>query len=80
MLLGHDWPTFWAVPSKARRPFAIPFPQGDSRLLLYADDQPLEPRARLLPEERLEALLLGGDESAVTARHAARADRVVEHA
>jgi hypothetical protein len=35
------------------------------RLLAYASALPLEPRARLLPEERLEALLLAGDESAV---------------
>lgn len=35
------------------------------RLLAYAKALPLEPRARLLPEERLEALLLAGDESAV---------------
>jgi hypothetical protein len=36
-----------------------------ARLLAYADRLPLEPRARLLPEERLEALLLAGDEVAV---------------
>jgi 5-methylcytosine-specific restriction enzyme A len=35
------------------------------RLLAYAECLPLEPRARLLPEERLEALLLAGDENAV---------------
>jgi 5-methylcytosine-specific restriction protein A len=35
------------------------------RLLAYANALPLEPRARLLPEERLEALLLAGDEAAV---------------
>ena len=35
------------------------------RLLAYAESLPLEPRARLLPEERLEALLLAGDEDAV---------------
>jgi hypothetical protein len=35
------------------------------RLLAYAEPLPLEPRARLLPEERLEALLLAGDENAV---------------
>ena len=35
------------------------------RLLAYAENLPLEPRARLLPEERLEALLLAGDENAV---------------
>jgi len=35
------------------------------RLLAYAESLPLEPRARLLPEERLEALLLAGDENAV---------------
>jgi hypothetical protein len=36
------------------------------RLLAYAEAIPLEPRARLLPEERLEALLLAGDEEAVS--------------
>jgi 5-methylcytosine-specific restriction protein A len=36
------------------------------RLLSYAERLPLEPRARLLPEERLEALLLAGDEGAVS--------------
>ena len=35
------------------------------QLLDYAKALPLEPRARLLPEERLEALLQAGDESAV---------------
>ena len=35
------------------------------RLLAYAESLPLEPRARLLPEEKLEALLLAGDEDAV---------------
>jgi len=35
------------------------------RLLAYAANLPREPRARLLPEERLEALLLSGDERAV---------------
>src|SRR5262249_3316795 len=35
------------------------------RLLAYAESLPLEPRARLLPEEQLEALLLAGDETAV---------------
>jgi hypothetical protein len=35
------------------------------RLLDYAKALPAEPRARLLPEERLEALLLAGDENAV---------------
>ena len=35
------------------------------RLLAYAEALPLEPRARLLPEEKLEALLLAGDEDAV---------------
>jgi len=35
------------------------------RLIAYAASLPLERRARLLPEERLEALLLSGDESAV---------------
>jgi hypothetical protein len=36
------------------------------RLVSYAEHLPLEPRARLLPEERLEALLLSGDEDAVS--------------
>jgi hypothetical protein len=35
------------------------------RLLAHAESLPPEPRARLLPEERLEALLLAGDEDAV---------------
>ena len=35
------------------------------QLRSYAEVLPLEPRARLLPEERLEALLLAGDEDAV---------------
>jgi hypothetical protein len=35
------------------------------RLLTYAGPLPLESRARLLPEETLEALLLAGDENAV---------------
>jgi len=35
------------------------------RLLAYAEILPLEPRARLLPEERLEALLMAGEENAV---------------
>jgi 5-methylcytosine-specific restriction enzyme A len=35
------------------------------RLLSYAEALPIEARARLLPEERLEALLLAGDENAV---------------
>jgi hypothetical protein len=35
------------------------------RLLAYAEVLPLEPRARLLPEEKLEALLLAGDKNAV---------------
>jgi len=35
------------------------------KLLQYAERLPLEPRARLLPEERLEALLLAGNEKAV---------------
>jgi 5-methylcytosine-specific restriction protein A len=34
-------------------------------LLQYAERLPIEPRARLLPEERLEALLLAGNEGAV---------------
>ena len=43
-----------------------PLGEGDHiRLLVYAENLPLEPRARLLPEERLEALLLTGDEAAV---------------
>ena len=36
------------------------------RLLSYTERLPLEPRARLLPEERLEAVLLSGDEDAVS--------------
>jgi predicted restriction endonuclease len=36
------------------------------RLLSYAEHLPIEPRARLLPEERLEALLLAGNEDAVS--------------
>jgi 5-methylcytosine-specific restriction protein A len=36
-----------------------------TRLCAYAEALPREPRARLLPEERLEALLLAGDEQAV---------------
>ena len=36
------------------------------QLLAYAEPLPPEPRARLLPEERLEALLLAGDENAVS--------------
>ena len=36
------------------------------RLLSYAECLPDEPRARLLPEERLEALLMSGDEQAVS--------------
>jgi hypothetical protein len=35
-------------------------------LAAYSRPLPLEPRARLLPEERLEALLYSGDEAAVT--------------
>ena len=35
------------------------------KLLAYAERLPPEPRARLLPEERLEALLLAGNETAV---------------
>jgi 5-methylcytosine-specific restriction enzyme A len=35
------------------------------QLLRYAEKLPLEPRARLLPKEKLEALLLAGDEDAV---------------
>ena len=34
-------------------------------LVAYAQDLPLEPRARHLPEERLEALVLEGDDDAV---------------
>jgi 5-methylcytosine-specific restriction enzyme A len=37
------------------------------RLTAYAAALPLDPRARLVPEERLEALILGGDEEAVAA-------------
>ena len=44
-----------------------PLSDGDHvRLLSYAERLPLEPRARLLPEERLEALLLSGDVAAVS--------------
>ena len=39
---------------------------GHARLLASAERLPPEPRARLLPEERLEALLLSGDEDAVS--------------
>jgi 5-methylcytosine-specific restriction enzyme A len=40
---------------------------GDHRVLAaYATRLPPEPRARLIPEEQLEALLLAGDESAVS--------------
>ena len=56
-ILGHSFQGHAAV-----RPI------GNSehlRLLAYAEALPLEPRARLLPEERLEALLLAGDEAAV---------------
>jgi hypothetical protein len=35
------------------------------QLLAYANALPLEARARLLPEEKLEALLLAGDQGAV---------------
>lgn len=35
------------------------------RLRAYAEILPLEPRARLLPEEKLEALLLAGDKNAI---------------
>jgi 5-methylcytosine-specific restriction enzyme A len=38
---------------------------GNLKLLAYAERLPFESRARLLPEERLEALLLAGDEDAV---------------
>ncbi len=37
-----------------------------TRLFSYAACLPIEPRARLLPEERLEALLTSGDEQAVS--------------
>lgn len=44
-----------------------PLQAADHQMLRdYAAAIPLEPRARLLPEERLEALLLSGDESMVT--------------
>jgi hypothetical protein len=39
----------------------------DALLRAYAEPLPLEPRARLLPEERLEALLLVGDAHSVSA-------------
>ncbi len=43
-----------------------PLGDGDHiRLLEYASRLPIEPRARLVSEEKLEALLLAGDESAV---------------
>lgn len=43
-----------------------PITQEDHAILAaYATRLPLEPRARLLPEERLEALILSGDEEAV---------------
>jgi hypothetical protein len=40
-------------------------PQDHARLTVFAQCLPLEPRARLVPEERLEALLLAGDGDAV---------------
>jgi hypothetical protein len=39
---------------------------GHARRLAYPERLPLELRARLLPEERLEALLLSADEDAVS--------------
>jgi hypothetical protein len=39
--------------------------QDHAALMAYAQPLPLEPRARLVPEERLEALLLAGDDAAV---------------
>jgi hypothetical protein len=43
-----------------------PLTEADHVLLrAYSEPLPKEPRARLLPEERLEALLLAGDEQAV---------------
>jgi len=39
--------------------------QDQITLMVYAQPLPLEPRARLVPEERLEALLLAGDDAAV---------------
>jgi hypothetical protein len=39
--------------------------QDHLALVAYAQPLPLEPRARLVPEERLEALLLAGDDAAV---------------
>jgi hypothetical protein len=42
-------------------------PADDAALRTYAVSIPLEPRARLLPEERLEALLLTRDEASVAA-------------
>jgi len=39
--------------------------QDHAILSAYAQPLPLEPRARLVPEERLEALLLAGDDAAV---------------
>ena len=41
-------------------------PADHQVLRAYAQALPLEPRARLLPEERLEALLLAGDEASVS--------------
>lgn len=40
-------------------------PLQHDRLRLYAEGLPLEPRARLVPEDRLEALLLAGDAASV---------------
>jgi hypothetical protein len=39
--------------------------QDHVALMAYTQPLPLEPRARLVPEERLEALLLAGDDAAV---------------
>lgn len=42
-------------------------PEDHRLLAAYATRLPLEPRARLIPEERLEALIFAGDEAAVSA-------------
>ena len=57
-----------AILGRAFQGHAAVRPVGNAehlRLLGYAKALPLEPRARLLPEEKLEALLLAGDEAAV---------------
>jgi 5-methylcytosine-specific restriction protein A len=57
-----------AILGRAFQGHAAVRPIGEAehlRLLAYAEALPLEPRARLLPEEKLVALLLAGDEAAV---------------